>query len=1428
MDKRMVLDIGYKLKLNVEYMIEEIVGRGGSSIVYDASYKDNLGLSHKTRIKEFYPYNLKLTRKEKDGSLIVLSEEEDSFEKEREKFKSAYQRNVDIKRRLGLINSTVNAINIYEKNNTIYIVMNYDEGRDYSNNNPNDDRDLQSIFIRLKAVAEIIKKYHSEGFLHLDIKPENIMIIPETKEHIILFDFDSIITKEELKNKDFNVLFSEGFAAPEQVEGQKDMISEATDIYAIGALLFYKIFNEKYDYMDDILNSKIDYSKMIYQDKRYQPVLLRELDRFFSKTLRSFIGNRWEDMDQVLESLNELIRLADIKNVFLYENFNYNTNCFVGRTEELEEIEEAISENQILFIHGIGGIGKTEIVKRFVYKNRNNFDTVVFVPFKETIVETITGTDIRIGNFSREEEEDVEQYFERKINALKTILSKQDLIILDNFDVSEDDKLEILLECPCKFLITTREDFRDYNYPQIDICEMKNINDLLNLFYNYNSKKYNEDEMSCITEIIELVERHTMTVELIAKYLRDSRETVYKLREKLYKSIGITGTKELPIKHRKDRKRRSESINNHLATLFDLSKFSKSEREIIMSLSLLGYIRIQKDKFLEYCCYHDSQKNIKRLIRRGWIQYEEKEDKISLHQVVLDLVYNHLKPTSKNCPAITKGMTDYVCKKMENTTDENVRKRLVQSFLERISGSDDVLAKFYLAYCIHIKNEELLLNKIEDICEICESRCHNDFRKDVSIQRIEFLFRNSNQLTFKWNDEEYLHKFGLEVVTLADKAIYYMKKLSYEKKDEMWFYVKIGTLLKNRTENIEGYIFDENCDCLDTIYTKAQEILEKAAELAENSDIDYQEKVSVYKKMLEFYKTMDFSYRSEHYGDNEKLLYFSNKIEKEREKEKKQTFSVILSGISYEECGDEKSFLGDHDKALEYYLKALKEAENKIERNEILLKLAKEYTQIEKYEKAKEYLLIVLKTEEEDGINICSTCNQMIDLLWKQKDISLAKVYCEKAIQYQEQRLQKGIQDDEDYQNDLMWLIVFYTQKYKIVDKGEKDEYFEKGMEYYSQYYGIDSRICDFLELMCRKRLKEESIILAAKQILDITRKYKENYEYDSAKKIVNLLLEKEGRKLLKQNIEILVEALCSAGDIFEYESDYQRAKKCYIEAQKKVGKLCGEQGEYLSNLVLEKLGGVYDNLGDYEQGIVEKNKCDYFLLAEMDGQEKTQEEQRKLWEDAAESYSNIRKYKEAERCFQKLFELWKPGWKEYENSSFEDYWKLCINRINVLLKQELFDVVFKNNTELYQNTIDFYQGKVILMKQNKEQMEIINNLCYKLNTIAENYKRAFYYEQAIIIYLIGLIIAIEERIDIIDLNLTNCFEKTGRIIIVQKITALLERKDISKKMVDIVIDTFEESIKNIELESDWLPEIMKKYASFTKTYQYQEVDFKR
>lgn len=619
-DKRIALKAGTELLIdNKKIQIKNESGRGANCIVYDAVYIDQAGILHKSRIKECYPVYLQLDRNI-SGEILASENDCTNFNSAKAQFKEAYKKNAKIRNTSGLINSTINASDLFYINGTYYTIMPFDEGSDYKNYT---DTSLKELFEHIRSFAKLIKKYHENGYLYLDIKPENILVIPETTEHIYVFDFDSLVTLDELKsNAKYRLSFSDGFSAPEQIQGKISKIGYHTDIYSIGALVFYKIFGRKAGLEDCKISTKFDFAQIKYKDSRYQPVLFKKITAFFKKSLSTSIISRWSNIQSLIDVVDELVQLSDIESTFVYDSFQYNSSCFIGRTEELNTIHEKLRKQQLIFISGIGGIGKTEIAKKYTQKYREDYNTVVFSVFDSSII-NIVNNEIIINGVVQDVDEDDEVYFERKLNILKKILLPNDLIIIDNFDVDFDEKLEKILECPCKFIITTREDFRDYNYTQINIDKIEDFDEILELFKAYNDIDYTDSEFESVKNIIEIVDSHTMTVELIAKYLRESEESPENLYKKFLEKEGVMNTKETGVKHRKDSRLSKNSVNNHIRILFDLSSFSASEKEIISSLSLFGNIRISKKKFEELCNLDDVDNKINTMVKRGWIEYND-------------------------------------------------------------------------------------------------------------------------------------------------------------------------------------------------------------------------------------------------------------------------------------------------------------------------------------------------------------------------------------------------------------------------------------------------------------------------------------------------------------------------------------------------------------------------------------------------------------------------------------------------------------------------------------------------------------------------------------------------------------------------------------------------------------------------------------
>ena len=133
MDSRAALKASTTLRFNDgwEYTITDELARGGSSIVYNAYYIDNLGTKKTVRIKECYPFRCNLQRSS-DGNLLIPETERKLFAQAKQKMRRAYQLGNEFFAADGLTNLTANTYNIYEASHTLYVVSVYAQGQELS------------------------------------------------------------------------------------------------------------------------------------------------------------------------------------------------------------------------------------------------------------------------------------------------------------------------------------------------------------------------------------------------------------------------------------------------------------------------------------------------------------------------------------------------------------------------------------------------------------------------------------------------------------------------------------------------------------------------------------------------------------------------------------------------------------------------------------------------------------------------------------------------------------------------------------------------------------------------------------------------------------------------------------------------------------------------------------------------------------------------------------------------------------------------------------------------------------------------------------------------------------------------------------------------------------------------------------------------
>ena len=218
------------------YTVEGVLGQGGFGITY-------LGIDElhkkKVAIKEFFPQGIVTRNIEyEDTVTVTLVGEKENYDKGKERFLKEAQTMAMFSKDKGI----VKVLDFFEINNTAYIVMEYLEGvtlKQYLRENKRiDAEDLVELLVPL---IEALDEIHSQGLIHRDISPDNIMVLPDGR--IKLMDFGAARDYTEFGEKSLSIVLKPGYAPPEQYQTH-GVQGPWTDIYALCATMYKCITGE--------------------------------------------------------------------------------------------------------------------------------------------------------------------------------------------------------------------------------------------------------------------------------------------------------------------------------------------------------------------------------------------------------------------------------------------------------------------------------------------------------------------------------------------------------------------------------------------------------------------------------------------------------------------------------------------------------------------------------------------------------------------------------------------------------------------------------------------------------------------------------------------------------------------------------------------------------------------------------------------------------------------------------------------------------------------------------------------------------------------------------------------------------------------------------------------------------------------------------
>lgn len=100
------------------------------------------------------------------------------------------------------------------------------------------DRGLDWALRALVKIARAVDHAHGKGIVHRDLKPENILVTAAGEPKVADFGLAQLSEPSASLTRTGAVLGTPLYMAPEQVRGDAGAIGPATDVYALGALLY--------------------------------------------------------------------------------------------------------------------------------------------------------------------------------------------------------------------------------------------------------------------------------------------------------------------------------------------------------------------------------------------------------------------------------------------------------------------------------------------------------------------------------------------------------------------------------------------------------------------------------------------------------------------------------------------------------------------------------------------------------------------------------------------------------------------------------------------------------------------------------------------------------------------------------------------------------------------------------------------------------------------------------------------------------------------------------------------------------------------------------------------------------------------------------------------------------------------------------------
>lgn len=401
------------LTLDRPYQIEQCIGKGQTCLVYMASASGPGNSRQKVLIRELYPASSGWVRKGQrlSGAKPAADSRQpvDPASRWKEPFVKTCSMMIEISQDI-LGAQGVYPMGMHEANGTLYLVQNWQGTALLETYRP---QNVREVFRLCLSACQIAEKLHEQSYVLLDLKPDNLLVLPEFQA-LCLIDFDSIVCADGRQP----IRSTPGFSAPELA---KNTYSFSSDIYSVGALLFWMLFGKSARAKDGEHRAEYPFEESPYASQLNAPYVQRQLTDFFHQTLCAWPKGRLESMKEVKERLQQLIGLS---------NPDRSRVCFwkadvaaraPGRDREISQLQKHLEEASLFQLYGLAGIGKSSLAAQAL---RNREEIIWLYPrdsLRQMLADDLM---FSIEGMRPEMQERQDEYVLRKLSLLKSAPSR--------------------------------------------------------------------------------------------------------------------------------------------------------------------------------------------------------------------------------------------------------------------------------------------------------------------------------------------------------------------------------------------------------------------------------------------------------------------------------------------------------------------------------------------------------------------------------------------------------------------------------------------------------------------------------------------------------------------------------------------------------------------------------------------------------------------------------------------------------------------------------------------------------------------------------------------------------------------------------------------------------------------------------------------